>query len=263
MPCGSVSSDHKQRCSSPTRAIGARSTASICCRRVTPSISHDKTPASQATIPRRTRQADQTSPSMLSPTYGVIEMITRIFVPALLAVAMLGVASNAHAFKLFGGCGCASAPACCEAAPSCGCDAAPSCGCDMAPSCGCDAAPSCCGHSCGGGLFSGLFAKLKAKMSCCSAPSCCEAAPSCGCDAPCGCEVAPTCGCDAAPSCGCDVAPSCGCDAAPSCCGHSCGGGLFSKLMSKFKSHSCGCASAPSCGCDAPCGCAVPSCGCN
>lgn len=104
------------------------------------------------------------------------------------------------------------APSCCDVAPSCGCDAgcaaaacAPSCGCDAgcaaaacaptcgcdagcAPSCGCDVAPSCCDPCCRGGLFTGLFSKLKARCAAkhCCAPACCE--PACGCEPTCGCN---------------------------------------------------------------------------
>lgn len=174
------------------------------------------------------------------PDQGALPMRCRSFLPAVIAVGLLCLASasNASAFELLnrmmgggGGCG------------GCGCDAAPACGCDIAPSCGCEV--SCCAPKC-------------REPRCCRQPRCGRVhlhrhccAPTCGCETTCA-APAPTCGCDAAPACGCDSCcePKC---RQPRCCRERCRPSLLDCLRA------CRSCCQPTC-CAPVC---EPTCGCN
>ncbi len=183
--------------------------------------------------------------------------MTRVIVPALLAIAMVASSSaNASAFGLFDKLckkNCCDSCAACE--PACGCEAPcePACGCEAPcePACGCEVVDPCCDSGCCKprmGLLQRLFKKHR---------SCCDT----GCEPACGCEAAcePACGCEAPcePACGCEVVDPC-CDSG--CCAprKSCLSGLFGKLFKKRSCCDTGCE--PACGCEAPC---EPACGCE
>lgn len=214
-------------------------------------------------------QTSQVSPLVLGKIRRSPPMKFRFVAPALLAAAVMVLASSSAQAGLFG-CNSCCAPSCC--APdvvwgSCCDSCAPvrchrglgllsalkgickshSCCDPCAVSC-CDPCASACEVSCG------------APASCCSAP----AEPSCGCAAAPACE--PACGAPAAcePACGC-AAPAC-----DSCCEPACEpcckprrcGGLLRKLLSHKRC--CAPACTVSCGCEASCGAVVTSsCGCN
>jgi hypothetical protein len=174
----------------------------------------------------------------------------RVFIPALLAVALIATSTSTASAGIFGHF--------CNSGCDNGCDMEPACGCEMpAPACGCEVVEPCCDSPCGKPKF-GLLKKLFS----CKANACCDS----GCEVlepACGCEVIePACGCEmAAPACGCEVVDPC-CDAPK--CGHKLKG-LFGKLFGK---RHCGCDMEPACGCEMPaptCGCEViePSCGCG
>lgn len=178
----------------------------------------------------------------------------RVFIPALLAVALVATSSvNASAFGLFDKLCGKSCDSCCDIEPACGCEVAAPC--YEAPTCGCEVVEPCCDTGCAApkmGLLKRLFG---CKDSACDT-GCEVIEPACGCEV-----VAP---CYAEPACGCEVAAPC-CDSAPKC-------GVKGLLSRLFKKNSCcdsGCeVIEPACGCEAPCfteptcGC-EPSCGCG
>ncbi|TWT51170.1 hypothetical protein Pla22_39470 [Rubripirellula amarantea] len=171
----------------------------------------------------------------------------RVFIPALLAVAMLAVSSSsASAFGFLDKLCNNDCDTCCDVEPACGCEFA-------APTCGCEVVDPCCDSPCGKPKF-GLLKKLFAKHNNCCDSGCEIMEPACGCEI-----MEPACGCEvAAPSCGCEVDPCC--DSAPACGSKI--KGLFSKL---FHKHNNCCDTEPACGCEyiePACGC-EPSCGCG
>lgn len=188
-------------------------------------------------------RADYGSALSILPKYKFNGDITmrRVFVPALLAVALVACSSvNASAFGLFGKLCGNSCDSCCDVEPACGCEV-------VAPACGCEVLEPCCDSHCGPkmGLLKKLFSKHHNS-----------------CDS--GCAIEPACGCEVAAPCGC-VEPACGCEVVAPCCDSrpACGSkvkGLLSRLF-HHKNACCdsGCAVEPACGCEV----AEPSCGCG
>ena len=127
----------------------------------------------------------------------------RVFVPALMAVALVALSSvNASAGLFDKLCG-NSCDSCCDVEPTCGCEApacceptcaAPAPCCEptcAAPAPCCEPVDPCCDSCCSKPKFGGLLKKLFAGHGCGCDDGCC-AEPTCGCEAPAAC-CEPTC----------------------------------------------------------------------